>query len=200
MSAPEPIATIPQAQRAELLDRAFTRAAGAALIKGNRVRLLRDAAENYPAWLAAIAVAEQHIHFENYMFCEDAVGAEFAQALMLKARAGVRVRLIYDWIGSRGRASAAYWRTLAQAGVEVRCFNAPRPLAHPLGWLHRDHRKLLTVDGRTGFVTGLCVGKMWLATASTDRGATPGWRCAASMRLVPSRIPWAGCTATTASS
>ena len=162
LSAPEPIATIPHAHRAELLDRAFTRAAGAALIKGNRVRLLRDAAENYPAWLAAIAVAEQHIHFENYMFCEDAVGAEFAQALILKARAGVRVRLIYDWVGSRGRASAAYWRKLAQGGVEVRCFNAPRPLAHPLGWLHRDHRKLLTVDGRTGFVTGLCVGKMWL--------------------------------------
>jgi cardiolipin synthase len=161
LSAPEPIETLPQAQRAELLDRAFTRAAGAALIKDNRVRLLRDAAENYPAWLEAIAAAGQRIHFENYMFCEDEVGAEFAQALMLKARAGVRVRVIYDWMGSLGKASAAYWWRLAEAGVEVRCFNRPRPLAHPLGWLHRDHRKLLTVDGCIGFITGLCIGRMW---------------------------------------
>ena len=161
------------ARSADLLDRAFTRAAGAALVKGNRVRLLRDAAENYPAWLEAIAAARERIHIENYIFCDDAVGAMFASALESKARAGVRVRLIYDWLGSLGRASAAYWRRLRAAGVDVRCFNAPQPITRPFGWLHRDHRKLVSVDGRVGFVTGLCIGRQWVGDEA--RGIAP-WR------------------------
>jgi cardiolipin synthase len=150
---------------ADLLNQAFTRAAGTALVAGNGVRLLKDAEENYPPWLAAIAAAERKILFENYMFCEDEVGARFAQALTAKARSGVRVRLIYDWLGSSGRASGRYWRELRAAGVEVRCFNPPRPTS-PVGWLHRDHRKMLAVDGRVGFVTGLCIGKMWAGDAA----------------------------------
>ena len=54
---------------AELLDQAFTRAAGAALVSGNRVRLLKDGTENYPAWLAAIAAARDRLCFENFIFC-----------------------------------------------------------------------------------------------------------------------------------
>jgi cardiolipin synthase len=145
---------------ADLLNQAFTRAAGTALVEGNGVRLLKDAGENYPAWLGAIAAAERQILFENYMFCEDETGASFARALAAKARSGVRVRLIYDWLGCSGRASRRFWRELRAAGVEVRCFNPPRPTS-PIGWLHRDHRKMLAVDGRIGFVTGLCVGRMW---------------------------------------
>ncbi|HUN75723.1 MAG TPA: phospholipase D-like domain-containing protein [Steroidobacteraceae bacterium] len=156
----------------DFLDQAFTRAAGAALLAGNRVRLLRDARENYPAWLAAIASAEREVLLENYMFCEDDTGLEFQQALAARARAGVRVRVIYDWLGSFGRASAGYWRALRAAGVEVRCFN-PARLAAPFAALHRDHRKMLAVDGRVGFITGLCIGRMW--TGDAERGIPP-WR------------------------
>lgn len=156
----------------DLLDQAFTRAAGASLIGGNRVRLLRDARENYPAWLEAVRGAERAILFENYMWCEDETGREFRDALIAKARAGVRVRVIYDWLGSLFRASARYWHALRSAGIEVRCFNPPR-LAAPFGTLHRDHRKMLAVDGAVGVVTGLCIGRMWVGD---PRRGVPPWR------------------------
>src|SRR5580692_12810201 len=78
----------------DLLDQAFTRAAGASRVAGNSVRLLRDGAENYPEWLRAISGAQRHICFENFIFYEDEVGAEFSAALIERARAGVQVRLI----------------------------------------------------------------------------------------------------------
>ena len=172
--------TLPSVVRAErggddprrLIDQAFTRAAGAPLVRGNAVRLLKDAAENYPAWLDAIRSAERTIHFESYIIHDDATGALFAEALAAKAREGVRVRLIYDWLGGVGKASRRFWRSLQAAGVEVRCFNPPR-LTNPVGWLQRDHRKILSVDGRVGFVAGLCVGRMWAGDPA--RGILP-WR------------------------
>src|SRR3954451_24931143 len=82
-----------------LANQAFSRAAGAPLIEGNSVKLLKDARENYPAWLEAISAAQRHIHFESYILREDEVGHRFADALLAKAREGVRVRLIYDWLG-----------------------------------------------------------------------------------------------------
>nr|MBA3711775.1 cardiolipin synthase B [Pyrinomonadaceae bacterium] len=148
-----------------LADQAFSRAAGAPLIEGNYVRLLKDARENYPAWLDAIAKARQHIHFESYIIHEDDTGREFADALIAKARAGVRVRLIYDWMGGLGKTSRRFWNQLRAGGVEVRCYNPPR-LDSPLGWISRDHRKMIAVDGRVGFITGLCVGRMWVGEPS----------------------------------
>ena len=144
-----------------LADQAFSRAAGAPLIAGNNVRLLLDAKENYPAWLEAIDQAERYIHFESYIIHEDEVGWTFADALIAKARQGVRVRVIYDWLGGLGKTSRSYWNYLRAGGVDVRCYNAPR-LDSPFGWLSRDHRKTITVDGEIGFVTGLCVGRMWV--------------------------------------
>jgi cardiolipin synthase len=155
-----------------LADQAFSRVGGAPLVPGNAVRLLRDAAENYPTWLEAIGSAERTIHFESYIIHEDAAGRQFAELLAAKARAGVRVRLIYDWLGALGHASRRFWRSLRQAGVEVRCFNPPR-FDSPFGWLSRDHRKVITVDGRLAFVTGLCVGQRWLGDPA--RGVEP-WR------------------------
>lgn len=155
-----------------LADQAFSRAAGAPLVAGNRVRLLKDGAENYPAWLEAIRSAERTIHFENYIFYEDDVGWQFAEALAAKAREGVRVRVIYDWFGALAKASRRFWQSLRRPGAEVRVFNPPRP-SSPLGWLSRDHRKMLTVDGRIGFVTGLCVGRDWVG--DRQRGLDP-WR------------------------
>ena len=156
----------------ELLDQAFTRAAGASLVRGNSVGLLRDATQNYPAWLRAIQGARRSVCFENYIFCEDEVGAQFAAALIERARAGVAVRLIYDWLGCLGKASRQFWRPLIAAGVMVRCCNPPSA-AHPLRWLQRDHCKLLAIDGELGFITGLCVGEPWRGDPA--RGIAP-WR------------------------
>jgi len=155
-----------------LAEQAFSRAGGAPLVPGNSIRLLRDAAENYPAWLQAIGAAERTVHFESYIIHEDAAGRQFAELLAAKARAGVRVRLIYDWLGALGHASPRFWRALRQAGVEVRCFNPPR-FDSPFGWLSRDHRKVIVVDGRIAFVTGLCVGQRWVGDLA--RGIEP-WR------------------------
>ena len=143
-----------------LADHAFSRAAGAPLVPGNHVRLLKDAAENYPAWLAAIAAATHHIHLESYIIYDDETGEKFASALIHKARQGVRVRLIYDWMGGLAKTSRRFWNRLRASGIEVRCYNRPR-LDRPLGWLSRDHRKMLAVDGEVAFVSGLCIGKAW---------------------------------------
>ncbi len=123
--------------------------------------MLIDATENYPTWLAAIASARHYLHFESYIIHEDSAGREFADALIAKAQQGVRVRLAYDWLGALHNASRKFWRRLRVSGVEVRCYNPPR-LDSPFGWLSRDHRKTLTVDGEVGYITGLCVGRMWV--------------------------------------
>jgi cardiolipin synthase len=163
-------AVLPQLR--ELADRMFSRAAGAPLIGGNQVRLLEDGRENYPAWLAAIRSAKKHVHFENYFIQNDRIGQEFADAFAAKAREGVRVRIVYDWMGGFGKASRGFWKTARGAGVEVRVYNPPQ-FARPLGWISRDHRKTLIVDGNVGFVTGLCVGSMWVG--DPERNVAP-WR------------------------
>lgn len=155
-----------------LADQAFTRASGAELIPGNQVRLLRDASENYPAWLAAIEAAERYVYFESYIIRDDVSGRLFADALATKARAGVRVRVLYDWLGAVGKTSGLFWSSLRAEGVEVRCFN-PFRWSSPLGWVRRDHRKSLIADGRIGFITGLCVGDAWVG--DQERGIAP-WR------------------------
>jgi cardiolipin synthase len=142
----------------ELYERAFTRAAGSPRIEGNAVRLLRDARENYPAWLAAIRSATRTILFESYLIEDDGVGREFAVALAARAREGIRVRIVYDCLGSRG--GGGLWQGLRDAGVEVRGFN-PFRLDSPLGWLSRDHRKTIAIDGRIGFVSGVCLSTQW---------------------------------------
>jgi cardiolipin synthase A/B len=153
-------------------EQAFWRAAGARLIPGNSARVLKDAAENYPAWLEAIESARHTIHFESYVIHEDEQGQIFADALIEKAREGAQVRLIYDWMGAFNSTSNGFWRRLRQAGIEARCFNPPR-LDSPFGWLGRDHRKMLSVDGLVGFVSGLCVGQMWVGD---ERKGVEPWR------------------------
>ncbi|HSL50260.1 MAG TPA: phospholipase D-like domain-containing protein [Candidatus Deferrimicrobiaceae bacterium] len=155
-----------------VIEEAFARAAGTPLVPGNEVRLLRDAGENYPAWLEAIAGARRTVHFESYIIHDDEAGQEFARALKAKAAEGVRVRVIYDWLGAVGKTSRRFWRDLREGGIEVRCFNPPG-LSSPFAWVSRDHRKMLAVDGRVAFVTGLCVGHAWVGDPA--RGIEP-WR------------------------
>ena len=143
-----------------LADQAFSRTAGAPLVAGNAARLLKDGGENYPCWLDAIRSAQRWIHFETYILNDDKIGKVFAEALAERARAGVKVRLLVDWFGNLMKTSPLFWRALRQAGVDARSFNYPT-LNSPLGWVSRDHRKSLAVDGRVAFVSGLCVGDVW---------------------------------------
>ena len=151
--------TFGQATLGDIAERAFARAAGGAAIEGNDVRLLCDARENFPAWREALTNAKKYILFEQYIVENDDVGREFAQILADRARAGIEVYAIVDWLGSwRG---LSLWRSVREAGADVRVFNPPR-LSSPLGWLSRDHRKTIVVDGDLGFVSGLCLSERWL--------------------------------------
>jgi phosphatidylserine/phosphatidylglycerophosphate/cardiolipin synthase-like enzyme len=141
-------------------DLAFSRAAGAPLVGGNELRVLRDAAENYPAWERAIHGAERTIHMEMYIVHPDAVGRRFVELLAARARDGVKVRFLYDWFGCGLAPLVGLFRPLVEAGVEVRGFNPPS-LTALLGWTRRNHRKLITIDGRTAFISGLCIGQDW---------------------------------------
>ena len=155
-----------------LADQAFSRTAGAPLVGGNAVRLLKDADENFPAWLDAINAAQRSIFFESYIVGNDATGKEFRDALIARARAGVRVHVLYDWLGSTGRFITGFWHPLVAAGASVRVFNPPR-FDSPLGWLSRDHRKSICIDGRIAFVSGLCVAQAWRGDPA--KGKEP-WR------------------------
>ncbi len=147
-------------------DQAFSRTAGAPLVAGNAVRVLRDATENYPVWEQAILEARHTIHMEMYILHRDAVGRRFVDLLAAKARQGVAVRVVYDWFGCGTGPWRGLFRPLIAAGGEVRVFNPPT-MTTAFGWLRRDHRKLVTVDGRVAFISGLCIGQMWLGRPGT---------------------------------
>jgi phosphatidylserine/phosphatidylglycerophosphate/cardiolipin synthase-like enzyme len=151
-----------------LADQAFSRAAGAPLIGGNRVDILRDATENYPAWERAILGARRTIHVEMYIIHRDAVGKWFIDLLTQKAREGVKVRLAYDWFGCGIGPLLGMLSRLVKAGGDVRPFNPPR-LGTALGWTRRNHRKLIVVDSEIAFVSGLCVGRMWAGEPAKNR-------------------------------
>ncbi len=155
----------------ESLASAINRAAGGRPIPGNRVALLIDGTATYQAMLTLIANARRWIHFENYIIRDDAVGWRFAEALAARAREGVRVRVLYDWLGS-GNTSRKYWRYLRDAGIEVRAFHPPR-LLDLFTNFSRNHRKLVVTDGTAAVVGGLCIGCEWTGEPPADSHA---WR------------------------
>ena len=155
-----------------IADRAFSRAAGAPLVAGNDVDVLRDATENYPAWEHAIRHARVSIHVEMYIIHRDRTGRRLIALLAERARAGVAVRVIYDWFGCGLGPYFGLFTPLIKAGGEVRVFNPPA-LDAIFGWLRRNHRKLIVVDGTSAFVGGLCVGDMW---AGDPARHIPPWR------------------------
>ncbi len=152
-----------------LLERGLRRVTEAPLIPGNGAQLLVDAPSAYPAMLELIASARESVCFENYIIRDDVVGRRFADALSERARAGVKVRILYDWLGSF-RTAHSFWRRLRHAGCDVLCFGGPSA-KDPGRVFTRDHRKLLVVDGRAGIVGGFCIGAEW----EDDRGLGP-WR------------------------
>lgn len=155
----------------DVVDRALDRATGARAIPGNRVRMLIDGPEIFPAAFDAIAAARDWIHFDNYIIRDDRTGARFLEALADRARAGVRVRVLTDWLGSAGT-SRRYWNALRRAGVEVRQFGPPRLLDLAAN-LIRNHRKLVVADGRIAITGGFCIADEW--AGDRERGMLP-WR------------------------
>jgi phosphatidylserine/phosphatidylglycerophosphate/cardiolipin synthase-like enzyme len=151
---------------------AFLRTSGAPLVRGNSLRILRDGSENYPAWMKAIESARKSIHLEMYIIHNDNTGRRFRDLMAEKARQGVKVRVLYDWVGSHGPLAYRMWKSARDAGVEVRPAN-PLSLDSLLGWASRDHRKLLTIDGALAFISGLCMGDAW--AGDPERGIAP-WR------------------------
>ncbi len=168
----EPMSPTAHLLRRQLRDDAFQRVAGAPLVGGNRLDVLRDAAQNYPAWLSAIEGARHTVHLEMYIIHADATGRRFRDLLVRKAKEGTRVRILYDWFGSVSLGGWGFWRPLIAAGGEVRVANTPA-VHSLLGWASRDHRKLLAVDGTQAFISGLCIGDAWPGNPS--RGVAP-WR------------------------
>lgn len=154
------------ARRAQSVDSAMSRAAGGRPIPGNAVTALIDGPDTYEAMFDLIERAERWIHLENYIIRSDAVGWRFAEALSGRAREGVRVRVLHDWLGSIGT-SRRYWRYLREAGVEVHAFNQFRLLDLVPG-ITRDHRKLLVGDGSRAIIGGLCIGCEWTGETAPD--------------------------------
>ena len=136
---------------------------GPALTEGNHVDTLLNGDEIFPSMLHAIRGASRSITFETYIYWSGDIGKTFAEALAERARSGVRVHVLLDWVGSQkmDEASIAYMR---EAGVEVERY-------HPIKWYtlsklnNRTHRKLLIVDGVIGFTGGVGIADKWTGKA-----------------------------------
>ncbi len=146
--------------------------AGNPLTVGNRVALLQDGQATYPAMLAVIRSAKHHVHMETYIFDDDEAGRTFAAALVERAKAGVKVRLIYDAIGSN-KTPREFFERLAADGVEVRVFNPASP-DRLLLVNQRDHRKLTLVDGHVAFVGGINISGVYLRSRSGSTSGSSG--------------------------
>jgi cardiolipin synthase len=132
---------------------------GPAILAGNKVTTLLNGDEIFPAMLEAIRSARKTITFETYIYWSGAIGDEFAKALSERAKAGVKVHVLLDWVGS-GKAKKEYLDEMKAAGVEVDKY-------HPLRWYNfrrvnnRTHRKILVVDGKIGFTGGVGIADKW---------------------------------------
>jgi len=136
---------------------------GPALVGGNRTEALVNGEQIFPAMLEAIAQARRTITFETYIYWSGEVGKAFAQALAERARAGVKVHVLLDWVGS-SKMEADYLEAMQAAGVQVERYNRPR--WYTIGRLNnRTHRKLLVVDGRIGFTGGVGIADEWSGNA-----------------------------------
>ena len=136
---------------------------GPPLADGNRVQVLRDGDEIFPAMLADIRAAKRTINFESYIYWSGAIGKAFADAFTERARAGVKIHVLLDAVGA-AKMDPSLVDQMAQAGVQVRKY-------HPVSWYdlgrlnNRTHRKLLVVDGTTGFTGGVGIAPEWTGHA-----------------------------------
>jgi cardiolipin synthase len=132
---------------------------GPAILDGNRVVTLLNGNRIFPAMLEAIRGATSTITFETYIYWSGEVGEKFSDALSERARAGVKVHVLLDWVGS-GKMKDEYIDKMKTSGVEVEKY-------HPLHWYNlskinnRTHRKILVVDGKVGFTGGVGIADKW---------------------------------------
>jgi cardiolipin synthase len=150
-----------------IADSQFVRAMGTllgpAILDGNRVQVLLNGDQIFPAMLTTIRGAQRTITFETYIYWSGEIGKAFADALIERARAGVKVHLLLDWVGA-GKMEDAMIEQMEEAGVEVKKYR-------PLHWYNitrmnnRTHRKLLVVDGRIGFTGGVGIADIWQGNA-----------------------------------
>lgn len=138
-------------------------ALGPAIVGGNRFKAMQNGDEIFPAMLEAIRGARKTITFETYIYWSDEIGKKFAEALAERAKAGVRVHVMIDWVGS-AKIDPSFLKLMEMAGVEVQKF-------HALQWYNlrrfnnRTHRKVLVVDGRIGFTGGVGIAELWTGHA-----------------------------------
>jgi len=137
---------------------------GASVIEGNTVTDYQNGVEFFPAMLASIRAAQHSINMETYIYWSGNVAEEFADALIERARAGVKVHVLADWVGSQPMDDSLVKR-LRDGGVRFEYF-------HPLHWYsldrinNRTHRKLLIVDGKVGFNGGAGIADEWDGNAT----------------------------------
>jgi len=132
---------------------------GPAILPGNRIEALQNGDEIFPAMLEAIRGAKRSIAFETYIYWSGAVGEQFAQALIERARAGVSVHLMLDWVGC-DKISSGLLSRMKRGGVEVERYHRVR--WYSLGRLNnRTHRKVLIIDGALGFTGGVRIADQW---------------------------------------
>lgn len=173
---------------------------GSPLVVGNNVELLVDGPATYEAMFAAIESAKDHINMETFIFEDSEVGQRFAQALIAKQKSGVQVNLIYDSVGSISTPKE-FFQLLKDAGVNVLEFNPINPLKARKGWQvnHRDHRKLLIVDGEIAFVGGINISSVYSSgsfsrrsdrRSSDDEKDESDNKNAANQNVPKKDIPW----------
>ena len=171
-AVPEPIRDPPSMAIAVPLPRELTRYARSKLRwrQDCEVVVLRDGGETYPAMLAALTEAQHSICFETYILAADRTGDQFKAVLIERARAGVKVRVIYDAVGSFGLPDS-WVDEMRAAGCGVIDFNPIAPWRRRFRMSHRDHRKIIVVDDRLGFTGGLNIADEY---ASVEAGGG-GW-------------------------
>ncbi len=140
---------------------------GPAMTSGNRIDILENGNAIFPAMLAAIASARKTVNFEAYIFWSGEVGARFRDALAERASHGVAVRVLLDAVGSpRRHLQAADVDAMRRAGCRVEFFHLTKPWVI---WVvnHRSHRRILVVDGSTGFTGGVGFADPWRGDADS---------------------------------
>lgn len=146
---------------------------GPQLIEGNAVHTLLNGDEIFPAMLDAIRAARRTVTFETYVYWKGSIGDQFTAAFCERARAGVKVHVLIDAIGS-DKIDRNYVKRMKKAGVEVHEYHAFH-IYDPSTWPqidHRTHRKVMVVDGRIGFTGGVGIADEW-----QGNGTSPGeWR------------------------
>lgn len=152
-------------------DIAFEQAiSGVPLTLGNKVTLLENGAATYAAMLSAIRGAHDSINMEMYIFSDGTIGQTFADALIERQRHGVEVNLMYDAVGSLST-SRSFFDRLRRNGVTVTEYRPLNPFASVLHWTHRNHRKMLIVDGRIAFTGGINVSEVYSSGFHSEKTA-----------------------------